>query len=50
MEVVGSVQEAVEIINTHGSSHTDAIITEDGEGGREGGREGGGGGVLRYES
>ena len=50
MEVVGSVQEAVEIINTHGSSHTDAIITEDGEGGEgrggegrggEGGREGG---------
>lgn len=31
VEVVGSVQEAMEIINTHGSSHTDAIITEDGE-------------------
>ena len=31
MEVVGSVGEAVEHINNHGSSHTEAIITENGE-------------------
>lgn len=31
IEVVGSVKEAVEHINNHGSSHTDSIITEDGE-------------------
>ena len=31
VEVVGSVQEAVDVVNTHGSSHTDAIVTENGE-------------------
>ena len=25
------MEEAINVINTHGSSHTDAIITEDGE-------------------
>ena len=34
LEEVGSLTEAVQHINTHGSSHTDCIITEDGEGGR----------------
>ncbi|KAK8768705.1 hypothetical protein V5799_014829, partial [Amblyomma americanum] len=28
VEVVDSVDEALEDINTHGSSHTDAIVTE----------------------
>ena len=42
VEVVDTVEEAVEIINTHGSSHTDTVITEDGERvcQREGGRGG----------
>ena len=31
IEVVGSVKEAVEHINTHSSSHTESIVTEDGE-------------------
>ena len=31
IEVVGSVGEAVEHINTHSSSHTDTIITENGK-------------------
>ena len=31
MEVVGSVSEAVEHINSHGSSHTEAIVTENGK-------------------
>ena len=31
IEVVGSVSEAVEHINSHGSSHTEAIITDNGE-------------------
>ena len=31
MEVVEGVGEAVSHINTYGSAHTDAIITEDGE-------------------
>ena len=31
MEVVESVSEAVEHSNSHGSSHTEAIITENGE-------------------
>lgn len=31
IEVVDSVGEAVEHINSHGSSHTEAIVTENGE-------------------
>ena len=31
IEVVGSLEEAIEVINAHGSAHTDTIITEDGE-------------------
>ena len=31
VELVGSVEEAVDHINTHGSGHTDCIITEDGQ-------------------
>lgn len=31
IEVVGSADEAIDVINTHGSSHTDTIITENGE-------------------
>ena len=30
IEIVDSLEEAVEHINSHGSSHTDCIITEDG--------------------
>ena len=30
VEVVESLTEAIDVINTHGSSHTDTIITEDG--------------------
>ncbi len=29
VKVVGSIDEAIDFINTHGSHHTDAIITED---------------------
>ena len=32
IEVVGGVEEAVELINSYGSSHTDTVVTEDGEG------------------
>ena len=31
VEVVNSLQEAIEHVNNHGSSHTDCIVTEDGE-------------------
>lgn len=31
VEVVQSAREAIEVINTHGSSHTDTIITENGK-------------------
>lgn len=30
VELVNGVEEAVEVINTHGSSHTDTIVTESG--------------------
>lgn len=30
VELVNNLQEAIDTINTHGSAHTDAIITEDG--------------------
>lgn len=30
VEIVDSLMEAVQHINSHGSSHTDAIVTEDG--------------------
>lgn len=30
VEVVNNLQEAIDVINSHGSAHTDAIITEDG--------------------
>lgn len=32
LEVIGSTEEAIAHINSHGSGHTDCIITEDGEG------------------
>ena len=31
VKTVGSIEEAIEHINSHGSHHTDAIVTEDGE-------------------
>jgi len=31
IEVVKNVEEAVAIVNGHGSAHTDTIVTEDGE-------------------
>ena len=31
VEVVTSLREAMEVINTHGSGHTDTIVTENGE-------------------
>lgn len=31
VEVVNNVQEAIDLINTYGSAHTDAIVTEDGQ-------------------
>ena len=31
MELVNNLQEAIDLINTHGSAHTDCIVTEDGE-------------------
>jgi len=31
VELVDSLQEAITHINTYGSSHTDCIITEDGQ-------------------
>ena len=31
IEVVGGADEAIKLINSLGSSHTDAIVTEDGE-------------------
>ena len=31
MKIVGSIDEAIEHINTHGSKHSEAIITEDPE-------------------
>jgi glutamate-5-semialdehyde dehydrogenase len=34
VKTVGSVEEAVEHINTHGSHHTDAIVTESEEAAR----------------
>ena len=30
IELVNNLQEAIDVINTHGSAHTDTIITEDG--------------------
>lgn len=30
VEVVNNLQEAIDVINSHGSAHTDTIITEDG--------------------
>ena len=30
VELVNNLQEAIDTINTHGSAHTDAIITKDG--------------------
>ena len=30
VELVNNLQEAIDIINTYGSGHTDAVVTEDG--------------------
>lgn len=29
VEIVNNLQEAIDLINIHGSSHTDSVVTED---------------------
>ena len=31
MEMANNLQEAIDLINSHGSAHTDCIVTEDGK-------------------
>lgn len=31
VEIVNNLQEAIDLINIHGSAHTDSVVTEDSE-------------------